>query len=129
MSSNKQIKVAVVFDEVNMDEHRKKMVDSVFHVLSKYYEVQELAFGEHFMTEIKHFDAVIQFIDSVQPDSRSSYSGTSWNSVYGSGPLAHALCIDKSVTKAVLKSYNIPTPEYVLVPQGCKVPEIDFFLQ
>ena len=26
-----------------------------------------------------------------------------------------------------MKSYNIPTPEYVLVPQGCKVPEIDFF--
>ena len=127
MSSNKQIRVAVVFDEVNMDEHRKKMVDSVCHALSKYYEVQELPFGEHFMTEIKHFDAAFNLstaYNQIHVPAILELFGIPYT---GSGPLAHALCIDKSVTKAVLKSYNIPTPEYVLVPQGCKVPEIDFF--
>ena len=126
MNSNEQIKVAVVYDTINMDEHRQKMVDSVYDVLSKHYEVQKLPFGENFMSSVKKFDAIFNLStahNQIHVPAILELYGIPYT---GSGPLAHALCIDKSVTKAVLKDYGIPTPEYVLVPQGCEAPEINF---
>ena len=33
----------------------------------------------------------------------------------GSGPLAHSICLDKAITKIVLRQNNLPTPDFVML--------------
>ncbi|HPZ17593.1 MAG TPA: ATP-grasp domain-containing protein [Fervidobacterium sp.] len=121
------MKIAVVYDEFNIDEHRERMVDSVCGALSRYYEVQRLPFGEDFMSKVKMFEAVFNLSTAYNQIHVPAILDQIGIPYTGSGPLVHALCIDKSITKAILKSYGIPTPEYVVVPTSCDIPEIDFF--
>ncbi|MDH5511193.1 MAG: ATP-grasp domain-containing protein [Nitrospinota bacterium] len=45
----------------------------------------------------------------------------------GSGPLAHSLCLDKVVTKMILRQHGLPTPDFaVLQGPGFEMPELEY---
>jgi len=120
------MKVAVVHD-IPLDEERKEMIDAVVHALKSSHQVDPLPFDESFMLKVKHYDVVFN-LSSLAKQVHVPALLELLNVPYtGSDPLGHALCIDKSVTKTILKHHGIPTPQFITAKPNEKVPEIDFY--
>ncbi|AEH51563.1 D-alanine--D-alanine ligase family protein [Pseudothermotoga thermarum] len=121
------IKVAVVFDMVNLDEERKRMIDAVASALSKKFEVEKLPFDDDFVKKVKKFDAVFNLSTAYKQIHVPAILDVLNIPYTGSDALAHALCIDKVITKTILVQNNVPTPEFVAVEVGQLPPQIDFY--
>ena len=124
----KILKIAVVVDEV-LDENKKKMLDSVKKALSKEYEVEVLKFGENFMREIKSYDLAFNMSTSGGKDTRQLHVPAVLDLMgipYTGAPAStHALCMDKSFTKAILEKYGINTAGFFVVHPSESVPDHD----
>ncbi len=120
------LRVALVCDS-ELDEHKKEMLESVRKALEKKFSVTVVPFNEDFMRKIKGFDIAFNMATGGGRDSRQVHVPAILDLLsvpYTAAPaLAHAICIDKGVTKAVLMSHGISTAGFFVVHPGEKVPE------
>ncbi len=122
------MKVAIVVDE-RLDEHKKEMLEAVKDAISKRYEVEVVPFDEDFMKKIRIFDIAFNMATGGGKDSRQLHVPAILDLLgipyTGSSALTHAICIDKSVTKAVVEKYGVKTPRFFVVHPGDPVPDHD----
>lgn len=107
------MKIAVVYD-TDTYEQKKNMVTAVKNALLKKYDATELAFDENFMYEIKKYDMVFNLSSSGGRESRQMHVPAILDIMgilhTGPGSYTHALCLNKTVTKIILRQNGIPTP-------------------
>jgi len=107
------LKIAVVYD-TDTYEQKKNMVTAVKNALLKKYDAYELAFDENFMSEIKKYDMVFNLSSSGGRESRQMHVPAVLDIMgiphTGPGSYTHALCLNKTVTKIILRQHGIPTP-------------------
>lgn len=111
-------RITIVHD-AKLDQHKKEMLEAVEGVLKKHFEVDLLPFGEDFLTKIKNAEFVFNLSTAGGKDVRQIHVPAVLDlfavPYTASSALTHALCIDKSVTKIVLKHHGIPTPAFFVV--------------
>ncbi len=120
------IKVALVCD-AELDEHKKEMLEHVKNALDKEYDVTVVPFDDEFMKVIKGFDIAFNMATGGGRDSRQVHVPAVLDLLgvpyTGAPALAHAICIDKAVTKSVLLSYGINTAGFFVVQPSESVPK------
>ena len=120
------MKIAIVVDS-ELDEHKKEMLEAVERALKKEYEVEVVPFDENFMRRIKGFDLAFNMATGGGKDSRQLHAAAVLDLLgipYTAAPAsAHAICLDKAVTKAVLMKYGISTADFFVVHPGEEVPK------
>ncbi|WP_041083695.1 D-alanine--D-alanine ligase family protein [Thermotoga profunda] len=121
------MKVAVVYDKSNLDEARELMIQSVYNVLSKRYQVQLIAFEDNLFEKIVMFDAVFNLSTASKQIHVPVILELLKIPYTGSTSQAHAICIDKVKTKIILSYYGIPTASFISVDIKEQVPEIQFY--
>ena len=121
------MKVAVVYDKSNLDEARELMIQSVYNVLSKRYQVQLIAFEDNLFEKISMFDAVFNLSTASKQIHVPAILELLKIPYTGSTSQAHAICIDKVKTKIILSYYGIPTASFISVDIKEQVPEIQFY--
>ncbi|HEY8542290.1 MAG TPA: ATP-grasp domain-containing protein [Pseudothermotoga sp.] len=121
------MKVAVVYDKSNLDEARELMIQSVYNVLSKRYQVQLIAFEDNLFEKIVMFDAVFNLSTASKQIHVPAILELLKIPYTGSTSQAHAICIDKVKTKIILSYYGIPTASFISVDIKEQVPEIQFY--
>ncbi|HEY8540910.1 MAG TPA: D-alanine--D-alanine ligase, partial [Pseudothermotoga sp.] len=121
------MKVAVVYDKSNLDEARELMIQSVYNVLSKRYQVQLIAFEDNLFEKISMFDAVFNLSTASKQIHVPAILELLKIPYTGSTPEAHAICIDKVKTKIILSYYGIPTAPFISVDIKEQAPEIQFY--
>ena len=122
------MKIAIAIDKV-LDENKKKMLNSVRKALSKEYEVGVVKFDENFMRNIKSYDLVFNMSTSGGKDTRQLHVPAVLDLMeipYTGAPAStHALCMDKSFTKAILEKCGISTAGFFVVHPHEKIPDHD----
>ncbi len=122
------MKIAIAIDKV-LDENKKKMLNSVRKALSKEYEVGVVKFDENFMRNIKSYDLVFNMSTSGGKDTRQLHVPAVLDLMeipYTGAPAStHALCMDKSFTKAILEKCGISTAGFFVVHPREKIPDHD----
>ena len=120
------MRIALVVDEV-LDKYKKKMIKAIQESLEGIYENEVVPFNEDFMKKIKEFDLAMNIATGGGKEARQLHVASVLDLMgipyTGSPPLTHAFCIDKSVTKAIVKQYGIDTPEFFVVRPGEDVPK------
>ncbi|MCD6463361.1 MAG: ATP-grasp domain-containing protein [Thermotogae bacterium] len=123
-------KIGLVYD-LPTDSHIEEMVKAIEKSISGKFEVLSIPFDDDFMQKIKNVDFVFNLSTKGGKDSRQLHVPAILDKmgIPYTGPSArvHALCIDKFLTKLVLKNHNIPTPDFFVVPVGEK-PCMDYTL-
>ncbi len=120
------MKVAVVVDE-QLNEHKVRMRDAVVRAISKKYEVEVVPFDRNFLNKITGFDIAFNMATGGGRDSRQLHvpavldlMGIPYTT---SSASTHAMCLDKSVTKAILIKHGIGTANFMVIHPGDGVPE------
>ena len=112
------MKIAIVVDEV-LDKYKKMMIKAIQKSLESVHESEVVPFDENFMRKIKEFDLAMNIATGGGKEARQLHVASVLDLMgipyTGSPPLTHAFCIDKSVTKAIVKQYGIDTPEFFVV--------------
>ena len=120
------MRIALVVDEV-LDKYKKKMIKAIQESLDGIYENEVVPFNEDFMRKIKEYDLAMNIATGGGKEARQLHVASVLDLMgipyTGSPPLTHAFCIDKSVTKAIVKQYGIDTPKFIVVRPGESVPE------
>uniref|UniRef100_A0A7V4KD79 ATP-grasp domain-containing protein n=1 Tax=Fervidobacterium pennivorans TaxID=93466 RepID=A0A7V4KD79_FERPE len=115
------MKVAVVFDLDNLDPEREKMIDAVYNSLLKHPEitfVEKIPFNKDFMHTVVKFDAVFNLSTAHKQMHVPAILDLLGIPYTGSSATTHGICIDKTLTKIVLKHHGIPTPDFFVVNIG-----------
>ncbi len=122
------MKIAIATDKI-LDENKKKMLNSVLKALSKEYETGVVKFDEDFMREIKKYDLVFNMSTSGGKDTRQLHVPAVLDLMgvpYTGAPAStHALCMDKSFTKAILEKHGISTAGFFVVHPSEEIPDHD----
>jgi len=122
------LKIAIATDKI-LDENKKKMLNSVLKALSKEYETGVVKFDEDFMREIKKYDLVFNMSTSGGKDTRQLHVPAVLDLMgvpYTGAPAStHALCMDKSFTKAILEKHGISTAGFFVVHPSEEIPDHD----
>ncbi len=121
------MRIAVVYDTVNLDEPRERMVKAVVKALRTKYDAEALAFDEDFARKVREFDAVFNLSTAHKQLHVPALLEILKIPYTGSDPLAHALCINKVITKMIFVQTGIPTPKFVVVETGQMPPQIYFY--
>ncbi len=119
------MKIAIVVDKT-LDKHKKKMLKAIQESLDGIHEHKVIPFDENFMKEIRKFDLAFNVATGGGKEARQLHVASVLDLIgipyTGSPPITHALCIDKSVTKAIVKQEGLDTPNYFVVKPGEGVP-------
>lgn len=122
-------KITIVHD-MELDEHKREMLDAVEVVLKRRFEVEKIPFDETFFQRMKSAEFVFNLSTAGGRDSRQLHVPAVLDLIgvpyTASSALAHALCIDKSVTKIVLQHSGIPTPRFSVVKPGDRLENMNF---
>ena len=122
------MKIAIATDKI-LDENKKEMLNSVLKALSKEYETGVVKFDEDFMREIKKYDLVFNMSTSGGKDTRQLHVPAVLDLMgvpYTGAPAStHALCMDKSFTKAILEKHGISTAGFFVVHPSEEIPDHD----
>jgi D-alanine-D-alanine ligase len=108
------MKVAVVYDAENNEE--KKMVDAVFTAVSTKFDAEKVVFGDNFIEKIKKFDFVFNLSTHGGRETRQIYVPALLDLLKipytSANAYTHSICMNKNITKLVLKQNGIPTPNF-----------------
>ncbi|MDH5637523.1 MAG: D-alanine--D-alanine ligase, partial [Nitrospinota bacterium] len=147
------MKVAVVFNresksvinlfgQPNKEKYGKKAIDRILDALKK---------GGHQAIDLEGDKELIEHLEKFMPRTlKGERPGMVFNLSYGiqgqarythvpgilemvgvpyvgSGPLAHSLCLDKVVTKMILRQNGLPTPDFVVLQgPGFEIPNMKY---
>ncbi|MGC9089904.1 MAG: D-alanine--D-alanine ligase family protein, partial [Caldisericia bacterium] len=111
-------KIGVVHDKI-LDKNKILMVEGVYNVLSKRFDVIKIPFDEKFFENIKKVDFVFNLSTSGGKEGRQIHVPAILDLLNipftGSTAFVHTLCLDKFITKLILSFYGISTPNFFLV--------------
>ena len=114
-------RIGVAYD-LPKDSHIEAMLEAVEKALVDEFEVVSIPFDEHFMHRVKDVDFVFNLSTKGGRDTRQLHVPAILDKMgvpyTGAAARVHALCIDKFLTKLVLKSHGISTPNFSVVPPG-----------
>ncbi len=120
------MRVALVVDK-ELDDHKVRMMEAIKGAISTKYEVEIVPFDERFLDRIVKFDIAFNMATGGGRDSRQLHVpavldllGIPYTT---SSASTHAVCLDKSVTKAVLLKHGVGTANFFLIHPGEEVPE------
>jgi len=121
-------KITIAHD-VELDGHKSEMLDAVENALKRHFEVERIPFDEDFFQKVKSAEFVFNLSTAGGRDSRQLHVPAVLDLLgipyTASSALAHALCIDKSVTKVVLQHSGIPTPRFSVIKPGDRLEDTD----
>lgn len=123
-----RLKIGLVVDEQNFqmnteesrsaDEQKKVTAEKIYEVLSKKYEVVSIVADIKIMEKLKNsnVDIVFNLSTGIRGESRQSQIPAILEMLripyVGSGVLAHAIALDKSVAKQIFKYHNVTTANF-----------------
>ncbi|AKI97531.1 D-alanine--D-alanine ligase family protein [Kosmotoga pacifica] len=124
------MKIAVVYDEPLSGE-KQDMVSAVCSALNIRYEASPLPFDENFIHNVKTYDFVFnlstgggKYNKQVHVPALLDRLGIPFT---GSSAGIQALCMDKSLTKLVLRENSIPTPSFIKFHSPKKLRDPGFY--
>ncbi len=138
---NTSRKIVIIYD-ATPDSQQDTEIKAALDILKDVQSIQGILNKDGFKTEILglRFPLMekIQYLIDFKPDlvfnlceglGENSSSEIHVASVLelfnipftGSGPLALALCHNKALTKAILNTHHIPTPQYLVIKPGDKI--------
>lgn len=106
------------------DEQKRITAEKITEVLSKKYEVVNIVADEKIIEKLKNsnVDIVFNLSTGVRGESRQSQIPAILEMLgipyVGSGVLAHAMALDKSVAKQIFRYHNVPTPNFQIFHDG-----------
>lgn len=127
-------KIGLVVDKPNIekqnkeancaDEQKEVTADKINEVLSKKYKIIKIVADEKIIEELKtsNVDIVFNLSTGIKGESRQSQIPAILEMLgipyVGSGILAHAMALDKSVAKQIFKFHEVPTPNFQVFNTG-----------
>lgn len=127
-------KIGLVVDKPNIekqnkeancaDEQKEVTADKINEVLSKKYKIIKIVADEKIIEELKtsNVDIVFNLSTGIKGESRQSQIPAILEMLgipyVGSGILAHAIALDKSVAKQIFKFHGVPTPNFQVFNTG-----------
>ncbi len=109
------MKVAVVHD-LRMNDEEKLMIDSVSNALKKVVETEKLVVDDNFIKKVKKFDFVFNLSSRGGKETRQIFVPSILDILEipysSSNAYVHSVCMQKEITKLVLKHNNIPVPDF-----------------
>ncbi len=115
------MRITVVHD-TPLDLHHEKMVNSVVNSLEKSFEVDSKPFEIDAVGGLRGTDLIFNLATGMGDTERQVHLPAVLDLLgipfTGSGTTANALCINKTLTKLIMKAYGISTPEFFSVRPG-----------
>lgn len=115
------MRITVVHD-APLDLHHEKMVNSVVNSLEKSFEVDSRPFEIDAVGRLRGTDLVFNLTTAMGNTERQVHLPAVLDLLgipfTGSGTTANALCINKTLTKLIMKACGISTPEFFSVRPG-----------
>lgn len=119
-------RIGIVHDKI-LDKNKILMVEGVYNVLNKRYDVIKIPFDEKFFENIKKVDFVFNLSTSGGKEGRQIHVPAILDILgvpyLGSSAFTHTICLDKFLTKLILSFYKISTPGFFLVKENEDIPK------
>ncbi len=123
------MRITVVHD-TTIDFHHEEMVRSVVSSLENSFEVDSRPFEIDAVSVLRGTDLVFNLTTAMGNTERQIHLPAVLDLLgvpfTGSGATANALCINKTLTKLIMKAYGISTPEFFSVRPGDIVDNLPF---
>ena len=123
------MRITVVHD-TTIDFHHEEMVKSVVSSLENSFEVDSRPFEIDTVGRLRDTDLVFNLPTAMGNTERQIHLPAVLDLLEvpftGSGTTANALCINKALTKLIMKAYGISTPEFFSVRPGDTADNLPF---